>query len=539
MLTLAHVSKSFGATRAIDDVSLHLDRGEVAGIVGENGAGKTTLMRIIASELAPDSGTVRLDGRAALVHQHFMLVSNFTIAENLALSASRHDPSPAASRHPLPAARGEGSRIEEPAKDSQSSPFSPRQRGEGGRRPDEGSGKSQRFLRTRRAVEHAAERIIARSGIDLRDVSRRVDELSVGERSKLELIKAISRDPDILILDEPTSVLTPNESSELFRVIRSLAAAGTAVLFISHKLREVVEIAPRIVVMRAGRIVAETTSHGMSVKDLATAMVGERGVIDPRGRGPGVGGRGNGGQHQASDHRPPSNDHRVHPLSCDRLSGERLDEVTFDVPAGEIVAIVGVAGNGQGELAAMLRGIATPRSGAILVDGKPASRRQLLRSAGIGHIPEDRTRDGIVAQMSIAENIALTSRAPLRHSRDLAERLIELYTIRARSASQALGLLSGGNQQKVVLARELDRRPAVIVAAEPTRGLDIAATRFVHEQLGLAAAAGSGILLITSDLDEAFALASAMHVIYRGRLTERLTPDEAAGRVATLMAGVA
>ncbi len=482
MLTLAHISKTFGATRAIDDVSLDLDRGQVTGIVGENGAGKTTLMRIIAGEIAPDTGNVQLDGRAALVHQHFMLVSNFTVAENLAL-VDATDPS--------------------------------------------------RLFRTHRTLERRAEAIIGRSGIDLRGVARRVDELSVGERSKLELIKAIASDPDILILDEPTSVLTPNESSELFRVIQRLAAAGTAVLFISHKLREVLEVAPRIVVMRAGRIVADTTSQGMSAEDLATAMVGEHQAIAS------IVGVQNDENRATAERRSPSAERRIHPLRCEHISGERLDDVTFDVPSGQVVAILGVAGNGQVELASMLRGLEAPRSGAVLLDGKPATRRQLLGSGAVGHIPEDRTRDGIVAQMSIAENIALTSRTPLRHARGFAQRLIELYSIRAQNASQPAGLLSGGNQQKVVLARELDRRPAVIVAAEPTRGLDIAATRFVHEQLRLAAAAGSGILLMTSDLDEAFALASVMYVIYRGHLSDPLTPRDAAMQVGPLMAGVA
>jgi ABC-type uncharacterized transport system ATPase subunit len=490
MLTLAHLTKSFGATRAIGDVSLHIDRGEVVGIVGENGAGKTTLMRIIAGELSPNSGSVELEGRTALVHQHFMLVSNFTIAENLALSASSHDRSPAASRG---------------------------------------------LIRTRRTLNREAEGIIARSGIELGDVSRRVDELSVGERSKLELIKAIAKDPDVLILDEPTSVLTPTESSELFRVIERLAAAGTSVLFISHKLREVLAVAPRVVVMRGGRIVAETTSRGMTAEDLAKAMVGERSAIAAADPASGV---SDPAPAATPDQRPPASSLRVHPLRCEEVRGDRLNGVTFDISSGEIVAIVGVAGNGQAELEAMLRGITTAHSGSILVDGRPVTAGALLRSPRIGHIPEDRTRDGIVAPMSIAENIALTSRSPLREAGRRAQRLIELYSIRARSASQPVGALSGGNQQKVVLARELDRRPAVIVAAEPTRGLDIAATRFVHEQLRLAAAAGSGILLITSDLDEAFALAGAIHVIYRGRLSSRLAPGEAAGRVAGLMAGV-
>ncbi|HKO55498.1 MAG TPA: ATP-binding cassette domain-containing protein [Thermoanaerobaculia bacterium] len=412
LLQVDHVSRSFGANRAVDDVSLTISNGEVVGLVGENGAGKTTLMRIVAGELAPSSGSFVLDGRAELVHQHFMLVGSFSIAANLALSSPHL------------------------------------------------------FLRD---VEGSALRIIAETGIALPDVTRLVDDLSVGEKAKLELIKAIARRPALLILDEPTSVLTPHETAELFRVISRLASSGTAVVFISHKLPEVLEVAQRVVVMRRGRVVVD--GGRMSAAELASAMV-----------------------------------------------------VTSPAPApasarnGSILAIVGVAGNGQTELAGRLR--------AAHPDG--------------AHIPEDRTRDGLVADMTIAENIAL--KAPRWHPREAVARaaqLIDLYGIRAHGPSQRAGSLSGGNQQKVILARELSRNPRVIVAAEPTRGLDLEATRFVHDQLRTAAANGAAITLITSDLDEAFALADAIQVIYRGRLSERMTPEEASTRVASLMAGVA
>jgi simple sugar transport system ATP-binding protein len=412
---LAGVTKRFASTRAVDDVSLDLRRGEILGLVGENGAGKTTLMRIAASELAPDAGTVEGDGRVALVHQHFLLVNELTIAENLALAAHF------------------------------------------------------RFA-TRRTLEREAAATIAATGIDLGDVSRRVELLSVGEKSKLELVKAIARNPATLILDEPTSVLTPHESEELFRVMRKLAADGNAVVFISHKLAEVLAVADRIAVMRQGRLVAETRAAETTAEDLASVMV-----------------------------------------------AGAWSRTSAGAAAANITAIVGVAGNGQSELAASLR--------AEFPDG--------------GHIPEDRTRDGIVADLSIAENLALKTRrwnrrAALRH----AEEMIALYSIRAHSPTQRAGDLSGGNQQKVILARELHPRPRVIVAAEPTRGLDIEATRFVHTQLRNAAAGGAAITLITSDLDEAFALAGTIHVIYRGKLSAPMTPEEASGRVAGLMAGL-
>ena len=387
-------------------------------------------MRIAAGELAADSGTIERTGGVALVHQHFLLVNEFTIAENLALGT--------------------------------------------------------RFWFRRR---------LAAPSIDLGDLSRRVSSLSVGEKAKLELAKAIAKKPSTLILDEPTSVLTPHESEELFGVMRELASRGTAVVFISHKLREVLAVADRVVVMRGGRVVAEKRAHETSAEELAGAMVRNAGV-PPAEQG-------------ASRSRLRAAD-----------GGGTPPAQPAGTPAfpGQILAIVGVAGNGQTELAAQLR--------AQHPDG--------------GHIPEDRTRDGIVADMSIAENLALkTKRWKRREAVKHAEELIALYNIRARGPLQRAGDLSGGNQQKVILARELSSRPRVIVAAEPTRGLDIEATRFVHEQLRAAANDNASIVLITSDLDEAFALADAIQVIYRGKLSERMTPEEASSRVANLMAGLA
>jgi simple sugar transport system ATP-binding protein len=407
VLAVENVAKSFGANRAVDDVSLKINGGEIVGLVGENGAGKTTLMRMVAGELRADSGRVQIDGSVGFVHQHFMLVNDFSIAENIALATNTQ----------------------------------PRE----------------------------AESIIAASGIELRDVTRRARELAVGEKAKLELIKAIAKRPKLLILDEPTSVLTPYESDELFRVMRRIAAEGTAVVFISHKIREVIEVAARVVVMRGGKVIVESST--MTAEDLARAMV----------------------EVPVEDRRP-------------RLS------------PGAITAIVGVAGNGQRELADKL------------LAEHPRER--------IGFIPEDRTRDGLVAEMSIAENVALTA-AKWRNAMRQTPDLIKKFSIRAQSSSQLAGSLSGGNQQKVILARELDGEPELIIAAEPTRGLDVESTRFVHEQLRDAAARGASVLLITSDLDEAFALASNIQVIYRGRLSDKMTPDEASARVANLMAGVA
>jgi simple sugar transport system ATP-binding protein len=427
---LTRITKTFGTTRAVDDVTLDIDSGEVLALVGENGAGKTTLMRIAAGELTADSGGVDNQTSVGFVHQHFLLVPELTIAENLAVT-------------------GHGFRFA-----------------------------------SRRALERDAEATIAGTGIALQDVRRRVSELAVGEKSKLELIKAIAQNPSTLILDEPTSVLTPHESEELFAVMRSLAASGTAIVFISHKLPEVLAAAQRVVVMRAGKVVMET--RDATADQLASAML-------------------NVGQASAC----PGAKRPVRPFregqaeACPTFSAGDLH-----LHDGEILAIVGVAGNGQAELARTLR------------DALPDA----------AHIPEDRTRDGIVADLSIAENLAL---------RGVGAEAMTLYSVRARSSRQLAGELSGGNQQKVILARELHREPRVVVAAEPTRGLDLEATAFVHGKLRDAADAGAAIVLITSDLDEAFALADTMQVMYRGRLSPRMTADEASSRVANLMAGVA
>lgn len=439
-MKLTNISRSFGDTLAVADVSLEIARGEIVALVGENGAGKTTLMRIASGELAADSGTVEREGNVALVHQHFVLVPELTIAENLALGAKR----------------------------------------------------GFRFV-TRRALERAAREIIDATHLPLPDVGRLVGSLSVGEKSRLELIKAIARKPDTLILDEPTSVLTPAESAELFEVMRRLATAGTSIVFISHKLPEVLAVAHRIVVMRNGRTVAALQARDATAERLAQAMT----EIPIAGKAATAGA-----------------------IVRERTQPPLFTHEGLAIWPGEIVAVVGVAGNGQNDLATALR--------------------DRLDRASSGHIPEDRTRDGVVATMTIAENLALRSRSYRRSEAERhARQMIDLYSIRAAGPRQLAGDLSGGNQQKVILARELDPRPRAIVAAEPTRGLDLASTRFVHDQLRAAVGAGAGVLLITSDLDEAFALANGFHVIYRGRLSERLEPAEARERVAGLMAGVA
>lgn len=472
---------------AVDGLSLRFDSGRVLALVGENGAGKTTAMRIAAGVIPPDSGFLTMHGERVafvsprdashggieMVHQHFMLVPRLTVAENLALADA-----------------------------SLGRWISPR------------------------GLLRRAEEMIQRSGIALANPQRLVSDLSVGEKAKVELIKTLSRNPRVLILDEPTAVLAPVEVDELFAVLRRLAGEGIAVVFITHKLGEVFALADDVAVMRGGQLVLESSRSLTSAKDLAGAMVGQPWVSEVR----------------------PSPERVAGDilLECEGVSTARtshadaLNGLDVEVREGEIVAIVGVAGNGQHALAEVLRGVIPVTAGTIRHRGSAVTHRDLLGESSIGHIPPDRTQEGVVAELSVAENIALGA---VRWSRSGsladARSAIDRFRIRTPSPHEPAGTLSGGNQQKVVLARELERSPDVIVASEPTRGLDIDATRFVHGRLRDAARRGAGILLITSDLDEAFELSSAMHVIYRGRLSERLPGDVDLRVVGQLMAGVA
>jgi ABC-type uncharacterized transport system ATPase subunit len=499
-IRIEQISHSFGSFKAVEDVSLSFRAGEVLALVGENGAGKTTLMRIVAGELRPSSGVVLLDDEPVsfrsprqasaagieIVHQHLMLISDFTIAENLALA-------------------GSGSRA---------------------------------WFR-RRDLLRAADETIGRSGMSLPDPGRRVSELSVGERAKLEVIKAVTRRPALLILDEPTSVLTPDESASLFELMRRLCSEGTAVVLISHKLPEVFAASDRIAVMRGGRLIRVMAAVQTDPASVVRDMLGG----DPAGI--------DGSMVGWMPARPPehgllADQPSIARLRCSEVStaprdsAPSLRNISFEVGAGEIVSVVGVAGNGQSELAQLLRGI-QPRSGGLVqIDGRAMSQRALLEHPAVGHIPEDRTRDGLVAEMTITENLSLASDRWNRQSaRANAKEAIALFSIRARGPWQPVGELSGGNQQKMILARELGRGPSLVIAAEPTRGLDLGSAEFVHQRLRAAAESGTAILLITSDLDEAYALSGAVHVMYGGRLSRRMTVRQSMESAGALMAGLA
>jgi general nucleoside transport system ATP-binding protein len=499
VLSLRGVTKRFGALLANETIDLDLRGGEILGLLGENGAGKTTLMNILFGHYVADEGTIRIAGpdgdlrplppgspKAALgagigmVHQHFALADSLTVLENVVLGT-----------RPLT-------------------------------RTSLGLGAARKTL----------NRLMRESGLHIRP-DERVARLTVGEKQRVELLKVLFRGARVLVLDEPTAVLTPQEVEGLIVILRRLAASGLSIVFISHKLHEVLKLADRVVVLRAGRKVADRPAAGTDGALLAALMVG-RAVATSR-RTPCPPG-------------PPL-------LVLDRVSVPAeegrvgLDDASLTLRAGEIVGIAGVSGNGQAALAGLVAGTAPPSGGAATLAGKrlPSSPREAV-AAGVARIPEDRHREGIVPSLSVAENLVLESlsspqvqrRGVLRRDRIEARacKAIAAYDVRCPGPSAPIRLLSGGNIQKVILARALDRHPRLVLANQPTRGLDVGATADVHGRLLDARERGAGVLLISEDLDELLALSDRIAVLAGGRLSpaepvEGVTLD----RLGLLMAG--
>jgi general nucleoside transport system ATP-binding protein len=493
-LELRGITKRFGLLAANDGISLSVAPGQVHALLGENGAGKTTLMNVLYGLTQPDEGEILIDGAPArfgsprdaiaagigMVHQHFMLVPVFTVADNVTLGIEEAGPAGFLDRR-----------------------------------------------KTRRDVADLSHRY----GLDV-DPDALVEELPVGIQQRVEIVKALVRQAKVLILDEPTAVLTPAETDELFRIIRQLTDGGTSVIFISHKLKEVQAIADTITVLRRGQVVGARTPP-VTEDDLAALMVG-RNVQLRVSKNPA---------------KPGEVVLDVADLTVADAGGLPVNGLSFQVRAGEILGVAGVQGNGQTELCEALMGLRPTAGGSVTVEGHDLTRatpRARLR-AGVAYVPEDRTDDGLVGPFSVAENLVLDmyDRAPyssginlnLASIRENAAARIEEFDIRTGSAATAAGTLSGGNQQKVILAREVGREHKVLIASQPTRGLDVGSIEFVHRRIIQQRDHGVAVVIVSSELDEIYALADRIAVMYEGKITGFRDPDVPAAELGRLMAG--
>lgn len=497
-LELRGITKRFGTLVANDSIDLVVEPGEIHALLGENGAGKSTLMNVLYGLYDADEGEVLLDNKAqsfdgpgdameagiGMVHQHFMLIPVFTVAENVAL----------------------------------------------GQEPTKALGAID-VAEARKRVLDISERF----GFNV-DPDALVEDLPVGVQQRVEIIKALSRDARVLVLDEPTAVLTPQETDELMEIMRQLASSGTSIVFITHKLREVKAVAAKITVVRLGKVVG-TASPDTSTSELASMMVGrEVGLTVAK-----------------SSRETGEVVLEVENLAVLDDRGQRaVNGVSFEVRAGEILAIAGVQGNGQTELAEAIMGLRSALTGfgKISIRGDDmtgATVRQVLER-GVGYIPEDRTTDGVVGAFTIAENMMINSSYKSRFTkgvninfparREISEQLVKEFDVRTPSAETPAGKLSGGNQQKVVVARELSRDVDLLVASQPTRGVDVGSIEFIHERIVSERDKGKAVVLVSTELDEVLALADRIAVMYRGKIVDIVKPDISREQLGKLMAGV-
>ena len=495
-LELRNITKRFGGFTANNNISLTVEPGQIHCLLGENGAGKSTLMNVLFGLLEPEEGEILIDGEPVtfsnsgdavrrgigMVHQHFMLVPVFSVAENVVLGF-------------------------EPTKSFD-----------------------------RLDLEKAADdirRVSKEFGLEV-DPEAIIEELPVGIQQRVEILKALNHDAQLLILDEPTAVLTPQEIDALLEIMRSLAASGKSILFITHKLKEVQAIADVITIIRLGEVV-DTALPTESESTLASKMVGREVNLTV--------------SKEATVQGDDVLEIRNLVVQDDR-GILAVNNVSLDVHGGEILALAGVQGNGQTELVEAIAGIRRVESGTIKLNGKDItnhSPRQIL-DAGLGHIPEDRQANGLVLSMSVADNMVLNTprRDPFakRGTRNLkavdenAQTLVKNFDVRTTSTQAPLSSLSGGNQQKVIVARELSRPIVALVAAQPTRGLDVGSIEYVHKQIVNERNSGRGVLIVSSELDEVFALGDRIAVMHNGKISGIVPPSTSRSDIGLLMAGV-
>lgn len=490
------ITKRFPGVIANKDVSLTIHKGQIVGLLGENGAGKSTLVKMIYGLYEPDEGEIYINGEPVklkgprdaikrgigMVHQHFQLVPVFTVAENVILG-------------------------DEPHKSI--------------------------FVNMKKATAEVA-RLSEEYGLKV-DVNAKVEDLPVGAQQRVEILKALYRKAEILIMDEPTAVLTPQETDELLKVMRGFADNGVAVIFITHKLREVLAVADTIEVLRGGQVVGTTTPDQTDQAGLAQMMVG-RSVLLRVEKKPAT---------------PGSVVLEVEDLNVEGALGlPVVKDASLTVRAGEIVGIAGVEGNGQRELVEALTGLRKSSAKVVTINGTDAigTSPHDIHEMGVGHVPEDREKDGVVGQYSIADNMVLNrfdepefaSKGVRNRSavNALADTLVDEYDVRTPSIQTTAQSLSGGNKQKVVIARELAANPSLLIASQPTRGVDVGSIEFIHSQIVKARDEGAGVLLVSAELDEVMGLSDRILVMYDGRIVAEIDAENAdRGRIGRLMAG--
>jgi ABC-type uncharacterized transport system ATPase subunit len=498
-LEMQHISKKFPLVLANDDVTFTVQQGEIHALVGENGAGKSTLMNILYGLLRSDSGTMSVNGKTVrfsgpgdaiangigMVHQHFMLIPPLTVAENVVLG-------------------------QEPSKKG--------------------------FVDIARANKTVQE-LSDQYGLKV-DPAAKVETLSVGIEQRIEIIKVLYRGAEILILDEPTAVLIPQEVDELFEILRSLKDQGKTIIFITHKLQEVMAVSDAVTVMRRGKVVGTVRTENTTRQEIATMMVGRQVLF----------------QVERTQAEPGEVVLTVKNLDAlDNKDLPALRGISFNVREGEILGIAGVEGNGQTELVEVLTGLRKAQSGTVELNGQVITNYspRLIRERGIGHIPEDRQRRGLVLDFTVAQNMVLGIhyRRPFVRQlgldvinfgpiREKAQRLLQEFDIRPPDQDNLAGNLSGGNQQKVIVAREFDQNPKLLIAAQPTRGIDVGSIEFIHQRLLQARNQGKAVLLISADLEEILSISDRIAVMYEGQIVGILNPEEATeARLGLMMTG--